>query len=158
MTNPLLKKNQVGAAAVEFALVLIIFLTFLLGIVDFARMLWTWNAANEATRWGARVSVVCAKDATAVLTNMQKFLPQLTAANVNIDWYAVTGPTTPDAISTTCDGRTCTGVNVAITGLNYQWISPIGFANQAAIPMPGFSTYLPREIMGRDPNSSSVCS
>jgi Flp pilus assembly protein TadG len=146
-------KNQCGATVVEFALVLIIFLTFLLGILDFARMLWTWNAANEATRWGARISVVCDKGATAVLANMQKFLPQLAPANVKIDWYDATGN-----ISTTCDHTNCSGVNVRIINLNYQWISPIGFGNHAAIPMPGFSTYLPREIMGQDPNSASVCS
>ena len=151
-----MKTKQSGATIVEFALVLIIFLTFFLGILDFARMLWTWNAANEATRWGARVSVVCDKSATAVLTNMKKFLPQLTAANVQIDWYNAAGN-----IDTTCDSTVkplCAGVNVRITGLNYKWISPIGFANHAAIPMPGFSTYLPREIMGQDVNSSAVCS
>ncbi len=116
-------------------------------------MLWTWNAANEATRWGARISVVCNKNAAAVLTNMKKMLPQLTAANLAIDWYDSAGN-----ISTTCDFTNCAGVNVRITGLNYQWLSPIGFANHAAIPMPRFSTYLPREIMGQDPNSNSVCS
>ena len=146
-------KNQCGATVVEFALVLILFLTFLLGILDFARMLWTWNAANEATRWGARISVVCDKGATAVLTSMQKFLPQLAPANVRIDWYDTAGN-----ISTTCDHTNCSGVNVRIINLNYQWISPIGFGSHAAIPMPGFSTYLPREIMGQDPNSASVCS
>ena len=147
-----MNKKQFGATVVEFALVLIIFLTFFLGIVDFARMLWTWNAATEATRWGARVSVVCDKGAAAVLTNMRKFLPQLTAANVQIDWYNAAG-----AISATCNSTNCAGVNVRITGLNYQWLSPIGYGNHAAIPMPGFSTYLPREIMGQDVNSSAVC-
>ena len=147
-----MNKKQSGAVVVEFALVLIIFLTFFLGIVDFARMLWTWNAATEATRWGARVSVVCDKNATAVLTDMKKFLPQLTAANVQIDWYNAAG-----AIDDTCTSANCAGVNVSITGLNYKWLSPIGFATHAAIPMPGFSTYLPREIMGQDANSSAVC-
>ena len=52
----------------------------------------------------------------------------------------------------------CSGVNVRILDLDYQWISPIGFGTHAPIPMPGFSTYLPREIMGQDPNSASVCS
>jgi Flp pilus assembly protein TadG len=146
-------KKQTGSVVVEFALVLIIFLTFLLGILDFARMLWTWNAATEATRWGARTAVVCDKGATAVLANMQKFVPQLTAANVQIDWYDAAGN-----ISTSCDSTSCAGVNVKIVNLNYRWISPIGFANQAAIPMPGFSSFLPREAMGRDPNSSAVCS
>jgi Flp pilus assembly protein TadG len=148
-----MRNRQAGATIVEFSLVLIIFLTFFLGIVDFARMLWTWNAANEATRWGARVSVVCDRGAAAVLARMQVFLPQLTAANVQIDWYDGAGN-----ISAACTSANCAGVNVRITGLNYQWISPIGFSNHAAIPMPGFSTYLPREIMGQDPNSNTVCS
>jgi Flp pilus assembly protein TadG len=149
-------KTQRGATMVEFALVLIIFLTFLLGIVDFSRMLWTWNAANEDTRWGARISVVCDKDAEAVLASMQKFLPQLTSENVVIEWY---GPN--DTISTSCNHTNCTGVNVRIANLDYQWISPIGFGTYGAdglIPMPGFSTYLPREIMGQDPDSGAICS
>jgi Flp pilus assembly protein TadG len=148
-----MKTRQRGATAVEFALVLMIFLTFFLGILDFARMLWTWNAANEATRWGARIAVVCDQGAARVLSSMQKFLPQLTAANVQIDWYDAGG-----SVSTTCNYASCAGVNVRITQLNYQWISPIGFGSHAAIPMPGFSTYLPREIMGQDLNSSAVCS
>ena len=146
-------KKQVGATTVEFALVLIIFLTFLLGILDFARMLWTWNAANEATRWGARVSAVCNKDAAVVLARMKVFVPQLEAANVQIDWYDSTYN-----VSTTCDHTNCAGVNVRIVNLDYHWISPIGFATKAAIPMPGFSTFLPREIMGQDPNSAAICS
>ena len=137
-----MKTKQSGATIVEFALVLIIFLMFFLGILDFARMLWTWNAANEATRWGARVSVVCDKSATAVLTNMKKFLPQLTAANVQIDWYNKAGN-----IDTTCDSTNCAGVNVQITNLNYRWISPILGKSNFNITMPAFSTYLPKEMM-----------
>jgi Flp pilus assembly protein TadG len=152
MNRPGLKKLR-GSTVVEFALVLIFFLTVFLGILDFARMLWTWNAANEATRWGARISVVCDKGAAAVLANMQQMVPQLADANVQVDWYDAAGN-----VSTTCNSTNCAGVNVSITGLNYQWLSPIGWATQAAIPMPAFSTYLPREIMGQDPNSSSVCS
>ena len=146
-------KKQYGSTIVEFSLVLIIFLTFLLGILDFSRMLWTWNSANEATRWGARVAVVCDKGAAAVVTNMKKFVPQLAAANVKIDWYDGAG-----AISTTCDHTNCAGVNVRIINLNYQWISPIGIGTQPLIPMPAFSTYLPREVMGQDPNSAAICS
>jgi len=146
-------KKQSGATILEFALVLIIFLTFLLSILDFARMLWTWNAATEATRWGARVAVVCDKGAAAVLTSMKKFLPQLTTNNVQIDWYDGTGN-----VSQTCDHTNCAGVNVRIINLNYHWISPIGFGTHAAITMPSYSTYLPREIMGQDSGSPSVCS
>ena len=151
-------KKQTGATVVEFTLVLIFLLTVLLGITDFARMLWTWSAANEATRWGARVSVVCDRDAAAVLARMKSFLPQLEAANVQIDWYTWDKPSSTYIVSTTCDFTNCAGVNVKIVNLNYKWISPIGFSTAALMAMPGFSTFLPREIMGQDPNSNAICS
>lgn len=144
---------QRGATMIEFALVLMIFLTFFLGLIDFARMLWTWNAANEATRWGARTAVVCPKGSAKVLDRMQKFLPQLTTDNVLVQWYDAAGNQ-----NNTCTTATCGAVNVRIQNLNYQWISPIGFSLRGAIPMPGFSTYLPRESMGMDAGSDAVCS
>ena len=81
-----MKKKQSGATAVEFALVLIIFLTFLLVIVDFSRMLFTWSAANEATRAGARFAVVCdnTSNEAQVLTKMQALLPQIN--DINMAW------------------------------------------------------------------------
>ena len=151
-------KNQLGATMIEFALVLILFLTVLLGIVDFARMLWTWNAATEATRWGARVSVVCEKDATAVLARMKTFLPQLEASNVVIDWYTWNQASATYNISTGCDHTNCAGVNVRLQNLNYEWMGPVAHGFQAYIGMPAFSTFLPREVMGQDTNSAAVCS
>jgi len=140
-------KNR-GATTVEFALALLVFLTFLLGITDFGRMLYTWNAANEAARAGARYAVVC-DDTTHqadVLARMQQLLPQISA--INMAW-----------IPSGCDATTCVGVTVTITGLNYQWISPIaGLASKAPIPMPTFSTFLTREAMRKDPNSATICS
>ena len=142
-----MKHRMQGATSVEFALVLVVFLTFLLGIVDFGRMLFTWNAANEATRAGARYAVVCDNTGqqAAVLARMQQLLPQFSA--VTKTW-----------IPPSCDPSTCEGVTVSITGLNYRWISPIaGVAARAAIPMPQFSTFLPREMMRQDPNSAAIC-
>ena len=142
-----MKRRMAGATTVEFALGLLVFLMLVLGIVDFARMLFTWNAANEATRAGARYAVVC--DDTAqqalVLARMQALLPQITA--VSVAW-------TPAG----CTAATCEGVTVGITGLNYQWISPIVGAAGPLIPMPSFSTFLPREVMRKDPHSPTICS
>lgn len=139
--------KQTGATTIEFALVLVIFLMFLLGIVDFSRMLFTWSAANEATRAGARYAVVCDNtgNQAAVLAKMQAMLPQINT--VSVAW-------TPPL----CNPTDCTGVTVSITGLNYRWISPIpGFASHL-IPMPQFSTFLTREVMRQDPNSDAICS
>ena len=141
------KSRQFGATAVEFALVFLIFLTFLLAITDFSRMLFTWNAAGEATRLGARYAAVCdsTADQAQVLTKMQQVLPQI--SSINVAW-------TPSG----CTPTTCEGVTVTIVGLNYQWISPLaGMTALAPIPMPTFKTYLVRKIMRQDTNSSSIC-
>lgn len=139
--------KQSGATLIEFSLVLLLFLMFAMGILDFSRMLYMWNAANEATRAGARFAVVC--DPTGrqadVLAKMQGVLPQITT--INVAW-------TPPS----CDPTTCVGVTVSITNLNFQWISPIPRAASRVIPMPQFSTFLTREVMRQDPNSNAICS
>jgi Flp pilus assembly protein TadG len=137
----------VGATAVEFALVLLILLMFVLGIVDFARLLYTWNAAAEVTRAGARYAAVCddtSKQAD-VLAKMQQLLPQITG--VSVVW-------TPSS----CTSATCEMVTVSITSMNYSWISPIPGAVAPLIPVPTATTTLVREVMGKDANSDAICS
>ena len=142
-----MRHRMEGATTVEFALGLLVFLMLVLGIVDFARMLFTWSAAHEATRAGARYAVVCddTGQQALVLARMRALLPQINT--VAVAW-APSG----------CTAATCQGVTVSITGLNYQWISPIAGAAAPLIPMPGFSTYLPREVMRQDANSAAICS
>lgn len=148
-----MNKHQKGTTAVEFAIVVALFLTVLLGILDFGRILFTWNAVGEATRWGARQAVVCAQGSTSVLGKMQTILPTLTSANVSVQWYDTSG-----AVSTSCDATSCGGVAVSVTGMTVAPYSPATWIGFSRLAVPGFSTYLPREIMGQDPNSSSVCS
>ncbi len=47
-----------GLTSVEFALVAALFFTVVLGITDFARAMWEWNAAAKATQAGARFAAV----------------------------------------------------------------------------------------------------
>lgn len=149
------KSRQSGSTAVEFALVLLIFLTFVLAITDFGRMLYTWNAATEATRAGARYAAVCDDNDPSrkaqVLAKMQALLPQIT--DIDLAWEDKDG-------NSGCKSATCVGVTVTIVGMNYQWISPIaGLAKLApkAIPAPTFRTYLVREIMRKDFHSEANC-
>jgi Flp pilus assembly protein TadG len=141
-----MKRAQGGATAVEFALVLLIFLMFLLAVIDFSRLLFTWNAATEATRAGARFAVVC--DDTGqkdlVLAKMQAMLPEI--GDVALAW-------SPGG----CDASTCEGVTVTITSLNFRWISPIVGAAGPLIALPTFSTYLPREVMRQGANATAIC-
>ena len=136
-----MKRTETGATMVEFALVLPLFLTFLLGILEFSRMLYTWNAANEATREGARYAVVCADPSIAsknrIVARMQLLMPHLDATKVNVDWQPAG-----------CGAKDCEGVTVALTGTNFTWITPIvGAAIGSTFAMPAFSTYLQRELM-----------
>jgi len=139
--------KQRGATVIEFALVLVMFLAVMLGILDFGRMLFTWSAANEAARAGARYAAVCdnTADAGLVLAKMQALLPQVQTANIGWD---------PPG----CSPTTCIGVRVTITGMNYNFMSPLaGLAQVGAIQMPTFATYLTREDMRQDPNSATIC-
>ncbi len=51
-------RDQSGAAAVEFALVVLLLVTFIFGAIDLSRMGWDWNRAATATQAGARFAVV----------------------------------------------------------------------------------------------------
>lgn len=139
-----MKREQKGSTIVEFAVVLPLFLTFLLGVMEFSRLLYTWNAANEATREGARYAVVCADPTskTHIVERMQIVMPEISADSVRVDWQPAG-----------CNASTCEGVTVSLTGMKYSWITPIaGAVTTPVIQMPGFSTYLQREMMSYDGN------
>jgi Flp pilus assembly protein TadG len=144
---PATRRRQAGATIVEFALALLTFLMFTLGLLDFARLLHTWNAASEVTRLGARFAVACADTGNGdlVLARMRGLLPQVSA--IDVAW-APAG----------CSAATCESVTVSITGLSFNWIAPVpGSVGDRIIAMPGFSTYLPREMMRQDPLSAADC-
>ncbi|HWJ93224.1 MAG TPA: TadE family protein [Telluria sp.] len=144
-----MNQRQHGATIVEFALVLLLFLMFTLGLMDFARLLFVWNAATEATRHGARYAVVCSDPAGSegkLLEKMREMLPEITAHTVA--WNPAG-----------CTAATCEGVTVAVTDFNFKWLAPIPDRVSPTLVVPGarFSTYLPREILRQDTHSAAIC-
>jgi hypothetical protein len=63
-------RPQRGAATVEFALLAIVFFMALLGIMEFGRIMYIWNTAQEVTRRAAREAVV--RDFSAAETSAIK--------------------------------------------------------------------------------------
>lgn len=59
MTGPILfLRNDRGASAAEFALVLPLLILLLFGLIDTGRFMWEYNQAEKATQMGARYAVV----------------------------------------------------------------------------------------------------
>jgi hypothetical protein len=132
---------QAGAAMIEFALAAVVFFSLLLGIMDFGRMLFTWNTAAEATRWGARIAVVCDKlTPDQVRDRMRSILPGLTNDQIVINYYNPLG-----TVNNGCDKASCKAVEVSLAGFAFEPISP--FLPFGLITVPDFRTYLPRESM-----------
>jgi Flp pilus assembly protein TadG len=132
------RQHQRGLAAVEFAIVATIFFMMLFGAMEMGRLLWTWNAAAEATRLGARMAVVCDQNDPVIVKRMRERLPALQASNVTIDYL------NPGSAPNTCTPATCKSVRVTLSG--YTHVPIIPFA-ALSIPIPQFQTTLPREYM-----------
>lgn len=136
-------RRQGGAAAVEFALAASLFFTVLLGVVEMGRLLWTWNAATEATRLGARLAIVCDINDGSIKQRMRERLPALTNDNIVVEYL------NPPAGINTCNAGTCKAVRVSITGFTHRTIIPFV---PLSLDMPAFATTLPKEYMNSTGN------
>jgi len=62
MKSPAMPRNrrvpERGVSSVEFAIILTVFLTLVMGAIDFGRVLWQWNRAARATEVGVRLAAV----------------------------------------------------------------------------------------------------
>jgi Flp pilus assembly protein TadG len=128
-------RRQAGVAAIEFALVSALFFTVLFGMMEMGRMLFYWNSAAEATRFGARMAVVCDLDDADIKTRMQQRFPiTLPSSQIFISYE-------PSA----CTVNTCQSVTVSI-GAGVSVATFIPFV-PLSLSLPPFSTTLPRESM-----------
>ncbi len=127
-------RNQRGVAAVEFALVASIFFMLLIGAMEMGRVLFYWNTTAEATRLGARIAVVCSKDANQIFTRMSALFPTIAIADIDVTYL-------PGG----CTVDTCESVTVTIkSGKSIPTFIPYAALN---LTLPPFTTTLPRESM-----------
>ena len=61
-----LRKNEQGAALVEFAIVAMLLITLVLGIIEFGWVFNGWIMLTGAAREGARVAAVVTNDSVAI--------------------------------------------------------------------------------------------
>lgn len=145
-----LPSRQRGVAAVEFAIVASLLFTVLFGVMEMGRLLWTWNAATEATRLGARLAVVCDIDRSMnapIKSRMQDMLPALTDGNITISYL---NPT--NTVDSSCTNATCKAARVSLSGFTHTTIIPFV---PLSLTLPPFSTTLRKEFMSSTDNE--VC-
>jgi Flp pilus assembly protein TadG len=145
------RKNERGAALVEFAIAGTVFLTVVFGVIEFGRLLYTHNALRDAARRGVRYATVRKNDAAGQLA-VQKtvvygdpnanpatataILPGLTTANVVLAYDNYGGI------------QLSSRATVSITGYQFRFNVPlIG----GTLNMPAYKTSLPGESVGYVP-------
>ena len=131
-----------GLVTVEFTLLATVFFLALFAMIGFANAIYTYNAAAQATRFGARLAVVCdptTAQANIIKTKMVENVPSLAAYNITVNYD--------------CSASTCTSATVAIAGPVNATPSSYFLSN---LVLPSFSTTLVRESMNSTNNA--VCS
>jgi Flp pilus assembly protein TadG len=143
-------QTQRGVAAVEFALVSTVLFMLLFGVIELGRMLWTWNAAVESTRLGARLAAVCDIDRSSnapIKTRMREMLPALANGNIVVEYM-----NPADTVDATCTNDNCKAVRVQLSNFTHSAIIPFA---PLTVTMPNFATIVRKEFMSSTGNE--VC-
>src|SRR5262245_44416128 len=117
----LLRKNERGAALVEFAIGALVFFIAVFGVLECGRLLWTHNALADAVRRGARYAVIHAK-------NMDKVKNVVVYGNPAGDGQSVVNGLAPSNVTVTYSnpfGAKIGNVSVKITGYNFNFALPL---------------------------------
>jgi Flp pilus assembly protein TadG len=95
-------RDQSGAVAVEFGLMSVVFITMLVGLMEFGTAYWQWNQAAKALQLGVRLA--------AVSNPVSSDLPGFTGLSSTVE----EGDPMPYF------KRTCSGATVTCTGGTYD--------------------------------------
>lgn len=140
---PYSRSNQRGTAMVEFALAFMLFWTALIAVIEFARLMFSWGTASEATRIAARLASICDKTSTQQAHIRARVAYFLTASGqINLasrtDWLTIS------YFPTGCTVDTCQQVEAKLYNVHPSLHVP-GLSK--IITLPEFRMRLPRESM-----------
>ena len=127
---------------VEFALVLLVFVSLVFGIFDLGRSVWDYNMISEAARVGARAGMISASGApaasaynTVISRAIDEIIPgAMTGFDSSLNGSANT------SISTTFCTATFTGVCCLATPPYYVRVTDTGVYTPNLVQILGFST------------------
>lgn len=166
MTAPLRlrRARQRGVAAVEFALVSLLFFTVLFGILEFGRMLYVYNTLQEVTRRAAREAVVRWIDQGSTIRTLALFgaatlpgAPEIGAANIRIEYLKKDGgvvdspPLDPGDNLSACGDATRTANcidSVRVSVNNVVYTPAVGLFSMFSVALPASSVTMHAESLG----------
>jgi Flp pilus assembly protein TadG len=144
--NKLFESGERGAALVEYAIALTVFLTSMFAVIEFGRALWVHNALSDAARRGARYAALNSQSNVDAVKNVvvygdpaggtQPVVPNLTTDNVTVTYsdFALNKGT----------------ATVSVTNYQFQFVIPI---IGTTITMPNYSTTRAGESIGFIPDN-----
>lgn len=140
MKSPGMIASRKGATAVEMAVVLLLFLSILLGVLEFGRYFFLVHVTLNATREGGRFAAAHTGDGTNTqdiinvvnnfMVGQQTMIENYTVEVLNVD--PTTGNAMPNSIWT--EAQFGGAIMVRISG-NYRCTMPILFFLPAVIPV-----------------------
>ena len=141
-----MKRHQRGSVVVELAIVGTGAFMLLLGCLEIGHMLFVWNTVAEATRRGARVAAVHTVGDPAVTTAVMTYSPFLTdLKSTNVTVSDLDSPGATPLVTANVKY-----VRVAVEGYEISLSLPI---IDTAVPVPTFTTTIPAESLGFDPDA-----
>ncbi len=138
-----LRRYPRGAAMIEFALGLMVFLLAVMAVIELARFMLVFNMAAEATRLAARLASTCDVGPTQqaqIRSQVRVFVQSSGQIQVGArsDWLTLT------YWPTACTQTTCQQVQASLTQL--EAVLPLPLAS-LTLPLPPFRSTAPREAM-----------
>lgn len=151
-----LRSRQSGVALMEFAMSFMIFWMFLMGIVEFSRLMMAWGTASEATRLAARLASTCEMGSVQLGQIRQKVLFFIKASG-QFDPGASTNWLVVNYYPAGCSAESCITVEAKLQNLTTQLLLPI--PGLPSISLPEYRTRVLRESMRNiiATDSNSVC-
>ncbi|MFH0343099.1 MAG: TadE/TadG family type IV pilus assembly protein [Chromatiales bacterium] len=161
-----MKNRQSGLATVEFAIIGMLFFIVLFAVIEFGRLLFTWNTLTEATRRGARVAAVCPVNHPAIarITVFNRpggggspVLPNLAPGDVAVQYLGDNGNDLGNAPSFSNIAYVSVGISGnsdGVPGYQHQMLIPL---LAMTLTSPWFQTTLPRESLGQVPGTIEQC-
>ena len=153
-------RRQQGTTSVEFAIIGLLVMIVLFGVLETGRLLFVFNALNEATRRGARVAAVCQVNDPAIAEiavfnssgggAASSLLSGLTTADVDVEYLGQNGA----PVNPATQYGLIEFVRVSIQDFNHRLIIPLV---GRAFTLQSFVTTIPRESLGVWPLGISPC-